>query len=100
MDGWGSLTMLIKRQNASKYRKAKNRYEHQKKKEQFLNDYPSELTQLEFPEISPQRLEALKLQIRKRVKRNHTIKVIVYSIVIATCTLLYLYYLKGGFANA
>lgn len=100
MDGWGSLTMLMKRQNAAKYRKAKKRHDHQKKKEQFVNDHSSDFTQLEFPEISPQRLETLKLQIRKRAKRKHTIKVIVYAIVIATCTLLYLYYLNGGFINA
>ena len=36
MDGWGALTMLIKRQNANKYKKAEFRYELQKKKEDFL----------------------------------------------------------------
>lgn len=36
MDGWGSLTMLIKRQELTKARKSKLRYELQKRKEAFL----------------------------------------------------------------
>ena len=33
MDGWGSLTMLIKRQEAAKNRKAKLKFDLQKRKE-------------------------------------------------------------------
>jgi hypothetical protein len=36
MDGWGSLTMLIKRQEAAKNRKYSLKYELQKKKRKFV----------------------------------------------------------------
>ncbi len=56
MDGWGALTMLIKRQNASRNRKADLRYELRKKKEELLKRKGSH-QEFDFPEISKEELE-------------------------------------------
>lgn len=86
MDGWGSLTMLIKRQNSEKYRKAKSRYDRQKKKEGFLTNDRKE-SQFDFPQVSEFELERIKGEIRadyrKRRIKNRIISFIILMTVIA-----------------
>jgi len=69
MDGWGSLTLFIKRQNAEKYRKAKSRYDLQKKKEGFLSNDGTQ-SEFDFPEISDFEMEKVKAEIRARMKKD------------------------------
>ncbi|MEE9407483.1 MAG: hypothetical protein V3V28_05355 [Polaribacter sp.] len=89
MDGWGSLTMLIKRQEASKNRKAALRYELQKKKENYFNNNTYEL---EFPKISNSEMKVLKQEIRKKY-RNNKIKTIILNILILAFVLFLFYYI-------
>jgi transcription initiation factor IIF auxiliary subunit len=82
MDGWGSLTMLIKRQNASKYRKAELRYELQKRKESYVKDaYDMDQT-LEFPELSAHEMNVLKQEIRTKLKKERRRNLLSYLLVI------------------
>jgi hypothetical protein len=86
MDGWGSLTMLIKRQNSEKYRKAKSRYDRQKKKEGFLT-HDGEESEFDFPEVSEFELKRIKAKIkadhrRQRIK-NSIISFVILMAVIA-----------------
>ncbi len=69
MDGWGSLTMLIKRQNAEKYRKAQLRYELQKKKEDFLSNQ-GHTNEFDFPEVSKLEMEKIKENIRADFRKQ------------------------------
>lgn len=83
MDGWGSLTMLIKRQNADKYRKAELRYKLQKKKEGFVHDaYDRDGNEFEFPEFSKAEMEAFKKEIRTEIKKQRLRNLGTYFLVI------------------
>ena len=88
MDGWGSLTMLLKRQNANKYRKAQLRYDLQKKKEAFLSNQKSN-SEFDFPELSTVEMEKLKKEIRSKIRREKIKnKIISLLILIAVIVLL------------
>lgn len=89
MDGWGSLTMLIKRQEAAKNRKATLKYELQKRKTSLLN---GKKNSLKFPEINADELEIIKSEIRKKYKREK-IKSIILDIIILISGFLFLCYL-------
>lgn len=82
MDGWGSLTMLIKRQNANKYRKSELRYELQKKKESYLKDAYNTRESFEFPEISLDEMIVLKEEIRAKLKRDKIKNILSYIVVV------------------
>ena len=69
MDGWSSLTTLIKRQNAEKHRKAKLRYDLQKKKEGFLTNDETEF-EFDFPKISQFEMERVKAKIRADLRKQ------------------------------
>ena len=94
MDGWGSLTMLIRRQEAAKNRKAELKYELQKRKEGIINKKYNQ--SLEFPEISKLEMKILKKEIRKKHKRNRIknalVNLLLYSIII--CFFYYLFAIK------
>lgn len=78
MDGWGSLTMLLKGQNAEKIRKTKLRNELQKRKESFFKG-KNEL--LELPEITKKELKKIKLEIRQKLKKERIKSLYVSSII-------------------
>ena len=83
MDGWGSLTMLIKRQNAEKYRKADLRYKLQKRKEEYVHDaYDKDGKALDFPEVSQAEMEKIKKEIRREMKAQKIRGFIPYVIAI------------------
>jgi hypothetical protein len=89
MDGWGSLTMLIKRQNASKYRKAVLRHELQKKKESYLKDAYDANEELEFPELSTYEMNVLKREIRAKLKRERIKNIYSYGLAIGLIVLFF-----------
>lgn len=90
---WGALTILTRKQNNAKYRKAELRHELQKKKEQFLKDHPTDLkTELEFPEVSKQQLELIKKEIRRKAKREFYLNIAAYIITFAALVSLFLYW--------
>ena len=97
MDGWGSLTMLIKRQEAAKNRKVVLKYELQKRKESYLKGQSNQ--ELEFPKISDAEMKILKAAIRKKY-RTKKIKNILLNIILLTSILCLFYYIlnkKGVF---
>lgn len=82
MDGWGSLTMLIKRQNSDKNRKAELKYQLQKRKESFVKDaYDKEGDEFDFPEISKHQMELLKKEIRRDIRNQRLRSILSYLIV-------------------
>lgn len=89
MDGWGSLTMLIKRQEAEKNRKTKLKYELQKRREKLLSNSEKKL---KFPKVSDEEMGALKAKIRKKYKVTK-IKSFVFNIVLLIAVLLLFFYL-------
>jgi Ca2+-dependent lipid-binding protein len=85
MDGWGSLTMLIKRQEAAKNRNATLKYELQKRRESYFKGKNTQ--ELEFPEISNADMKILKEKIRKKYKadkiKNVIINILLFVLVVA-----------------
>ncbi|MFY0604060.1 MAG: hypothetical protein JXQ93_08925 [Flavobacteriaceae bacterium] len=73
MDGWGSLTMLIKRQEAAKFRKAALRTELKNRKESYLHDVYDSKDEFEFPEVSELEMKRIKKEIRRKYKRQRNI---------------------------
>jgi hypothetical protein len=73
MDGWGSLTMLIKRQEAAKFRKAILRAELRSRKESHLQDVYNSKDEFDFPEISNVEMKKLKNEIRSKYRRERAL---------------------------
>jgi hypothetical protein len=90
MDGWGALTMLIKRQEAAKNRQAALKYELQKRREGFIKNNSSQ--KLEFPKISNADMKVLKTAIRKKYKADR-IKTGILNIVLLAFVLFLVYYI-------
>lgn len=91
MDGWGSLTMLIKRQEAAKNRKSKLKYELQKRKESLIskNRY-----KLDFTHVSNSDLKKIKTQIRKKYRIENIKNIVINSILLLVSILIiYLIYI-------
>ncbi len=83
MDGWGALTMLIKRQNAAKYRKAELRYKLQKKKEGFVHDaYDKDGEEFEFPKFSKLQMDTFKKEVRTEIRQQQLRSIGTYLLVI------------------
>ena len=93
MDGWGSLTMLIKRQNAEKYRKADLRYKLQKRKESHVSDKESE-DEFDFPKLSKLEMMRIKENIRKRAKAERLKSIISYVLAFLIICYLFMSYLR------
>ena len=91
---WGALTILIKKQNANKYRKARSRYDRQKKKEGFLTNDGTE-SEFDFPEVSELEMERIKAEIRADF-REQRLKNRIVSFFIWVAVLAFL----GWFINA
>lgn len=90
MDGWGSLTMLIKRQEAAKNRNAALKYELQKRRESYFKG--KNIQELEFPEISNTEMKILKEKIRKKYKADK-IKNVIKNILLFVLVVAVLYYM-------
>ena len=90
MDGWGSLTMLIKRQNAAKNRKNELKYQLQKNKESYLKNKGK--NDFDFPELSNSEMTILKQQIRKNLKKEK-IKNMVINLTLVFASFLTLYFI-------
>ena len=69
MDAWGSLTILIKKQEAPKQRKAAIRKNLRQRKESFGNENGED--EFEFPELSNAEMAVLKDKIRKEYRKAH-----------------------------
>ena len=97
MDGWGSLTMLMKRQNADKYRKARLRHQLQKKKESFLSNQ-NDHSETDFPEISRAQMELIKQEIRSNLRKqrinSRLISVLIFVLVVILVGSLFLFYMQ------
>ena len=76
MDPWGSLTMLIKKQEVAKNRKAALKYELQKRREVLLKGGARK--EMEFPEISKADMTILKEEIRRKHQAAQTKNIIIY----------------------
>jgi len=76
MDPWGSLTMLIKKQEVAKNRKAALKYELQKRREVLLKGGARK--EMEFPEISKADMIILKEEIRRKHQADQTKNIIIY----------------------
>ena len=79
MDPWGSLTILIKKQEAAKNRKAALKYELQKRREVLLKG--NDRKEMEFPEISKDDMTILKSAIRIKYKADQTKNIIIYILI-------------------
>ena len=89
MDGWGSLTILIKRQEAAKRRKATLKYDLQKRRESYIKKKATQ--KLEFPEISDSEMKTIKEGIRKKHKREW-IKNVLINFLLLICSFFLIYY--------
>ncbi|MDT7832181.1 hypothetical protein RQM59_07295 [Flavobacteriaceae bacterium S356] len=74
MDGWGSLTMLIKRQEAAKFRKAVLRADLKNRKESYLQDAYTIKDEFNFPEVSELEMKKIKETIRRNYRRQRKIQ--------------------------
>jgi uncharacterized membrane protein (DUF106 family) len=90
MDGWGSLTMLIKRQEADKFRKAGLRSKLKSLKEGYLNAHESK-EEFDFPEISSVEMKILKDQIRKDLRKERIKEIIYYGAILITIVIGFYY---------
>ena len=96
MDGWGSLTMLIKRQQTDRWRKTELRAQLRKRKEGFLHEKKLR-NDLDFPEISVLEMQKIKQQIRQDFKKERVQNTIFYIFVLLICigsVLLIYFYVK------
>ena len=96
MDGWGSLTMLLKRQNADKYRKAQLRHELQKKRESFLSNQKVD-SGLDLPELTRDQMERIKQEIRSNLRKqqinSRLISILIFILVVILVGSLFLFYM-------
>lgn len=90
MDGWGSLTMLIKKQEAARNRKAALKYELQKRRESLLKD--NAVQEMQFPKISTEEMKVLKAAIRKKYKADR-IKNSIKNILLFVFVILLFYFI-------
>lgn len=90
MDGWGALTMLIKRQEAAKNRKAVLKKALQEKKMSHL--HVENKTEFGFPELSTVELKQLKNDIRKEIKKQR-IKSIISSLILLISIISIVYFI-------
>ena len=97
MDGWGSLTMLIKRQEAAKNRKAKLKFDFQKRKESYLKDNLG--LELEFPNVTKDEMRIIKQDIRAKYKRKR-IKNILLNIFLLIAVFFLFYYILSKKFNS
>lgn len=97
MDGWGALTMLLKRQNADKYRKAQLRHELQKKRESFLSNQKVN-SDVNFPEITRDQMEMIKQEIRSNLRKqrinSRLISALIFILVVILVGSLFLFYME------
>lgn len=83
MDGWGSLTMLIKRQEAAKFRKAALRAELKHRKEGYIHDPYTIKDEFDFPEVSEFEMKKIKEEIRKKYRKQRNIQFIFSAVLLS-----------------
>lgn len=95
MDGWGSLTMLIKRQEADKFRKAELRARLKSQRELYLHAHEAE-DEFNFPKVSSIEMKKLKDQIRKDIRKENVKNILFYLIIfiILLSVIIYVYLKK------
>jgi hypothetical protein len=96
MDGMGALTILKKRQQAYKRRKAENRALYNKKKKSYIQSKTSN-DEFNFPELTAVELKNIKKQIRKRIIKVRVTNFVLSSLLFFTILsgILYLFIKKG-----
>jgi len=94
MDSWGSLTMLIKKQQADKRRKAEIRALFIKRKKLYIHTNSTK-NEFDFPELTPRNLEKIKTEIRLKLKRRRMVDLIISVLffIIILAGLVYFYYI-------
>ncbi len=95
MEGWGSLTMLIKRQEADKFLKAQMRSKLKSQRELYLHTNEAE-GEFDFPKISSIEMKRIKDQIRKDLRKEKIKNVLYYfvSFLIVFSVIVYIYLRK------
>lgn len=86
MDGWGSLTMLIKRQEAAKFRKAALRAELKNRKESHIHDPYTAKDEFDFPEVSEFEMQKIKQDIKRKYKRQRNLQLLISVTLLITIT--------------
>lgn len=96
MDGWGALSMLIKRQQADKRRKAEIRAIYIKKKISYINTKKVK-NKFNFPELTPIELKNLKKEIKKKIIRKRITSFILSTLlfILVLTGIVYLFHKKG-----
>lgn len=89
---YGALTVLVKRQQSEKFRKAQMRAKLKSRKESYLDAYDSK-DEFDFPEISTIEMRKLKDQIRKDFRREKIKNVFYFlvSILLVSSLVIYVY---------
>jgi hypothetical protein len=92
----GQFSALLNKQKNEKHRKTSVRYKLQKKKENFLKDHPIDVkTELEFPEVSQQKLDRIKKEIRRKAKVELHKEISIYLLGIVLFFVLFVFWLKS-----
>jgi len=93
MDGWGALTMLIKRQQADKFRKAALRAKLKSQKESYIHSHESK-DEFNFPELPRSEMEKLKSEIRRDFKKQRIKQNLYYTAILITIlTFFYFFFI-------
>lgn len=87
--GYGHLTVLIKKQLSENYRKAAARFDLQKKKENYLKKNSGRKSDLEFPEVTIEKLNEIKLEIRRKAHKADLLDLFI-NLAAITAVLLFL----------
>lgn len=90
MDGWGALTMLIKRQQADKFRKAALRAKLKSQKESYIHSHQSK-DLFDFPELPRSEMEKLKSKIRNDYRKQRISNIFLNSIILISVIVFLLY---------
>lgn len=87
---WGALSILIKKQEANKFRKAELRSKLKSQREGYSNAHESK-DEFDFPKISSVEMKRLKSQIRKDFRKEKIKDVIYYGAIVITIVIGFYY---------
>tara|TARA_R110001632_G_scaffold152588_2_gene270276 strand:- start:10866 stop:11153 length:288 start_codon:yes stop_codon:yes gene_type:complete len=85
---WGGLSILIKRQEAAKFRKAALRAELKNRKESYIHNVYDLKDEFDFPEISHSEMQLLKEKIRNDFRKKRRKEIIIVSILCLLFTVI------------
>jgi hypothetical protein len=86
---WGTLTMLIKKQEATKHRKAEIRRNFKNRKNLFIET--NNKGELDFPKISNAEMALLKRKIRKEYRKRNIKKGIINALIFTAVAFVFYY---------